>query len=188
MRDLKSIATTILAAASKAKDVVTVPKPAAGAGSHTHECPFVAKLREVTSRGFPNGFKDKNQFKQAMTELKSQLGKCGFDDAQVGVRGSAVTGMSSKGGPFRDRGQRLPSGEHAGPSDVDVYFESAKISKRFKRSTKIPGMVSDKKIRRACQAAAEWSGKWSEKLGRNVAPAGFDPGKVPPKGRLPFKG
>lgn len=104
-----------------------------------------------------------------MTELQQALRESGISDAQVGVRGSAVTGQSSKGGPFREQATR-----DMAASDVDVFVHSRQLAEKLPPdSRKIPGMIKPDTIMEEMPAVSAWADKWSKTLGREVSPAGF---------------
>ncbi len=129
-------------------------------------CPAAGQL--------PLGFKDEPQYHQCMSELEDALAEEGVTDATIGVRGSAVTGQSSKGGPFR----WVAEGGKA-PSDVDVFVESEQLTRGLSESKSIPGFVHPNKVMAEHPALEQWSAKWSGELGREITPGAFKPGTVP---------
>lgn len=131
------------------------------------ECP-------APGRSIPFGFKDEEEYNQCMGELQDTLEKEGITDATIGVRGSAVTGVSSKGGAFRWAAE---GGKEA--SDVDVFVESGQLTEGMSESKSIPGFVKPEKVMAEHPALEEWSDKWSGKLGREITPGAFKPGTVP---------
>ncbi len=96
------------------------------------------------------------------------LAKSGITDANIGVRGSSVTGFSySTGEPF-------------GPaSDIDYFVESNQLTEGLKTSSNIPGIVHPNVLNANFDAISEWSEIWSENLGRKVSVGGFQLGTVP---------
>jgi hypothetical protein len=70
------------------------------------------------------GFKSPGEVVERLGNLKNRAVQCGFDDVQVGIRGSSVTGESSKGGGFRWDGDY---------SDVDFLVSSAKLDRALAR-------------------------------------------------------
>lgn len=103
-----------------------------------------------------------------MGELQQALAKNGITDASIGVRGSAVTGRSSRTG--------APFGPH---SDIDFFVESQQLTQGLRTSQNIPGFVHPKYIHGNFDPIAEWAEAWSEILGRKVSVGGFQPGTVP---------
>lgn len=79
---------------------------------------------ELTARGFKNAGKLVERLGNLRNRIKSVefkgIGK--LDDVEVGIRGSSVTGKSSKGGGFR---QGVDGVEK--PSDLDFFFSSKKL-------------------------------------------------------------
>lgn len=73
---------------------------------------------EIAKRGYPLGFKSRGQFKQFGEAAKGTLRRAGYDDVEVGMQGSAVTGRrATDGSPF-DSGR---------VSDFDVAVVSPKL-------------------------------------------------------------
>ncbi|ARU55414.1 hypothetical protein OLMES_1336 [Oleiphilus messinensis] len=71
------------------------------------------------------GFRNAGEVLERSGYLKNQLAKLGIDDAKIGIRGSSVSGQSSKGGSYRiERGELKAS-------DVDFFFTSEKLERRF---------------------------------------------------------
>ena len=138
----------------------------------------------ATTKNFPYGFKDAAQYQKAMKELEEALAKSGIDDANIGTRGSAVSGESSKGGPFRVEAKPpLP------PSDIDVFIESRKLTEGMKTSANIPGFLHPERVMDKFPALRDWSDRWSSILGREITPGGFRPGTVPSNSpTMPFGG
>lgn len=120
-------------------------------------------------KAVPRGFDNAEQFQQAVAELEMALLKSGITDAQIGVRGSAVTGVSFRTGqPFRTG------------SDIDFFVESGLLTEGVHSSRNIPGFVHPHRIARDCDPIAEWAEIWSETLNRKITVGGFQPGTVPP--------
>ena len=79
---------------------------------------------KIGARGYPLGFKSRGQFKQFGESARGTLKKLGFDDVEVGMQGSAVTGRSaSDGAPF-DGGRMV--------SDLDLAVVSPKLFARVR--------------------------------------------------------
>jgi len=115
----------------------------------------------------PRGFSNAKQFTQAGDELAMALKESGLGYNQIGVRGSSVTGVSSKGGGFRVGGSN--------PSDIDVFIEfSGNVG--LNSSKNIPGFIHPGKLMNKYPALRQWSQKWSKILGREITPGGFQPG------------
>ena len=83
------------------------------------------------------------------------------------MRGSSVTGVSSKGGGFRVGGSK--------PSDIDVFIEFADDI-GLSTSKNIPGFIHPDKLMKKYPELKAWSDKWSKILGREITPGGFKPG------------
>ena len=118
----------------------------------------------------PRGFTSSEQFSQAGRELSDALKKSGIEVSQTGVRGSSVTGVSSKGGAFRE----VPT-DNLKASDIDAFVELISPM-NVRTSSKIPGFIHPDKLMKRYPALQEWSEKWTKLLGREITPAGFQPG------------
>jgi hypothetical protein len=93
----------------------------------------------VTIQGVQiRGFRNAGEVVERAGNLRNQLKKLGISDAQIGMRGSAVTGTSSKGGGFRTHGQA--SGK---PSDVDFFIISPTLEAMVEKSK---GVMFDKGV------------------------------------------
>jgi RHS repeat-associated protein len=119
----------------------------------------------------PLGFDNKAQFTEAVMELRAALQSIGVKDARIGVRGSSVTGISSKGGEFRWWG--------SDPSDIDFFIESQTLTDGLRTSKNIPGFVHPREVMDAHPPLKAWSVRWSDILRRKVTPGAFEPGTVP---------
>jgi RHS repeat-associated protein len=127
-----------------------------------------AKAISEVAKEIPHGFTGPEQFGAAKSDLHAALAQHGVTDAQVGVRGSAVTGVGFK------------SGKAFGPhSDIDFFVESDQLVSGLPTSQKVPGMVKPEVLMDKFPALQSWSDRWSETLGREVSPAGFGKGSVP---------
>jgi RHS repeat-associated protein len=131
--------------------------------------PAFSELGSESSAIIPRGFKSAEQFEQATQELSQALTESGINDASIGVRGSSVTGASSKGVPF----------DSIRKSDIDFFVESKQLTQGLKTQPNIPGMVHEDKISKAFAPIANWSQRWTLILGRKVGVAGFQPGMGP---------
>jgi RHS repeat-associated protein len=131
----------------------------------------VGRLLAIKEGLKPLGFINEAQFKEAAMELRAALQSIGVQDARIGVRGSSVTNVSSKGGTFRWDG--------ADPSDIDFFIESQSLTDGFRTSETIPGFVHPDKLLDRHAALRDWSTRWSDILGRDVTPGAFQPGTVP---------
>ncbi len=146
----------------------------------TVERPAPLAARSPTPvRPVPRGFSNAEQYAQCMKELNEALAKSGVTDAKIGVRGSAVTGQSSKGGPFR---MKAEGGRP--PSDVDVFIESDQLTGKLNTRN---GFAHPDKVMKDNPALEQWSERWSTKLGREITPAGFESGTVPNGAQLHFE-
>jgi len=131
---------------------------------------FQVGKTEKVSKIIPRGFNDAEQFTQVGSELKIALQESGIQFSNIGVRGSAVTNVSSKGGAFRETALgNLKS------SDIDVYVElTQEIG--LKASENIEGFIHPGKLFEKFPALEKWSEKWSQVLGREITPGAFNPG------------
>jgi hypothetical protein len=120
------------------------------------------------TRTVPHGFESEAQFLESIHDVQSILTKYGIDDAIVGVRGSSVTGFS-----------RIKNTLFGSQSDIDFFIESEKLTQGLKTSQNIPGFVHPKNILSNFPELKNWSRKWSEILGRDITPGGFQPGMLP---------
>ena len=89
-------------------------------------------------------------------ELRAALQSIGVQDARIGVRGSSVTGESSKGGSFRWLG--------SDPSDVDFFIESQTLTEGLRTSNNIEGFVHPDRVMEAHPPLKEWSVRWNDML------------------------
>jgi large repetitive protein len=123
------------------------------------------------TRTLPLGFISEQQFASAVAGLRSALVASGIDDAVVGVRGSSVTGFGSNPNSIR-------FGAPFGPaSDIDFFVQSATLTNNFKRQ---PGFVHPDQLLKAYPELDTWSRTWSDLLGREITPAAWKPGALPP--------
>ena len=121
-------------------------------------------------RSIPRGFSSAEQFQQVGDELAVALNESGIVYSRIGVRGSSVTGTSSKGTPFRYSAENGLS-----PSDIDVFIElSSDIG--VNASKNIPGFIHPGKLFKRFPALQKWSNKWTKELGREITPGAFEPG------------
>ena len=125
-------------------------------------------IATVAQKIFPRGFSSAKQFAQAGSELESALQKSGIEYSSIGVRGSAVTNISSKGGAFR---QTAIGNLKA--SDIDVFVEFKQTS-GLRANTS--GFVHPDKLLKNFPELKSWSEKWSKILGREITPGGWNPG------------
>ena len=129
----------------------------------------------------PKGFTSMARFKEAGEELAGVLQQSGIKYSEIGVRGSAVTNVSSKGGGFRN----VTSGRLR-PSDIDVYIHlSENIG--LKSSKNIEGFIHPDKLFKQYPLLQEWSDKWSRILGREITPGAFKPGTFTDKNIIKMK-
>ena len=121
----------------------------------------------------PRGFKDAEQLTKVGEELVEALNKSGIKFKEIGIAGSSVTGVSSKGGEFREIAN---NGMKA--SDIDAYIildEDIPVSGGAKR----PDFIHPEKLMKKYPALREWSEKWSDILKREITPAAIKPKKPP---------
>ncbi|WP_236712900.1 RHS repeat domain-containing protein, partial [Leptospira interrogans] len=139
---------------------------------------YGSQLAKTTAKGLakvgddigkiPLGFKNSNQYKKAMSELDNIMKSKNISDYNIGVRGSSVTGQSFKTGkPFNAK------------SDIDVFVESADLTKGSKTSKNIPGFVHPETINGKNPEIGSWSERWGKILNRDISVGGFEKGKVP---------
>ncbi|EMK20705.1 RHS repeat-associated core domain-containing protein, partial [Leptospira kirschneri] len=139
---------------------------------------YGSQLAKATAKGLakvgddigkiPLGFKNSNQYKKAMSELDNIMKSKNISDYNIGVRGSSVTGQSFKTGkPFNAK------------SDIDVFVESADLTKGSKTSKNIPGFVHPETINGKNPEIGSWSERWGKILNRDISVGGFEKGKVP---------
>ena len=115
----------------------------------------------------PRGFANAEQFSQASAELRTALANSGITDAQIGVRGSSITGFSARtGAPF------------SAASDIDFFVESGQLTEGFSTSRNIPGFVHPDKLLGSFPELEAWSSRWTTTLGRDVTPGAFTPGSL----------
>jgi hypothetical protein len=141
----------------------------------------VKGVHDTTPEKVPHGFSSVEQFEQAGRELKSALAEAGIKYSEIGVRGSSVTGISSKGGEFRVSAEGgLPA------SDVDTYINlSNDIG--INPSKNIPGFIHPDKLLKRYPALQQWSDKWSTIMGREITPGAFLPGTFTDRNTITFK-
>jgi RHS repeat-associated protein len=140
----------------------------------------VGLFANSTSLALPRGFESASQFNRAGNELRFALSESGIHYNSIGVRGSSITGVSSKGGSFRWQAQ---NGLKA--SDIDVYINLTD-NLGLKTSTSIPGFLHPNKMMRNYPALDSWSSTWSQELGRQITPAGFVPNYWPTYNTMSF--
>lgn len=117
----------------------------------------------------PRGFKNAEQFAKVGEELGVALEKSGIKYEQIGIRGSSVSGLSSKGGGFR---YEAVDGFKA--SDIDAFVilkEDISVSGGATR----PDFVHPDKMMKKYPELKAWSEKWTKILGREITPAGIKP-------------
>lgn len=127
-------------------------------------------IATVAQKIIPRGFSSAKQFAQAGSELEAALQKSGLKYSNVGVMGSAVTNISSKGGGFRQTAIGTLKA-----SDIDVYVELTQQSGLKANSA---GFVHPDKLLKNFPELKSWSDKWSEILGRQITPGGWNPGAL----------
>lgn len=86
----------------------------------------LAEINGVQVRGFRNA----GEVMERAGNLRNRLQRLGLDDVQIGIRGSSVTGASSKGGAWR----WFDETDQLGRSDVDFFFTSPKLEAMLDRS------------------------------------------------------
>lgn len=119
-------------------------------------------------RSLPRGFSSMKQYQQSMDELSNALDNSGIKYKNIGVRGSSVSGKSTKGlGTFRydDLGD-------LSKSDIDVFINLTDDI-GLTTSKRTPGLIHPNKMMSKYPALKEWSTKWSKILDRKITPAGL---------------
>jgi RHS repeat-associated protein len=130
----------------------------------------------------PRGFKNSQQYRQAMEELDDILRNYGIDDATFRFRGTSTTGLSMN--PNKP-------GKWFSPltSDIDLSIESTKLSEMLYAagqtpSRNVPGLFLPAKMEAALPQTlladlARWNKFWTTQLGvKSVEPAVSDPSLV----------
>ncbi|WP_431689186.1 RHS repeat-associated core domain-containing protein [Hahella sp. NBU794] len=112
------------------------------------------------------GFRNAGELMERSGYLKNKLALLGIDDVEIGIRGSAVTGVSSKGGAYRvDRGELKAS-------DVDFFFTSDKLQRRYARYFTDDGRLKPDKMEELDpvlqEVLDEFSETTSNQLGRKA--------------------
>lgn len=82
------------------------------------------------------GFRNTGELIERLGNLRNAMIKAGYDDVRVGIRGSSVTGYSSKGGGFRLHGKKVKNSEgdkELKPSDIDFLVASEKLEQRLRQ-------------------------------------------------------
>jgi hypothetical protein len=114
-----------------------------------------------------NSFKNTGEVIERLGNLRNSLIKSGLDDVKVGIRGSAVTEGSSKGGSFR----WIQS-----PSDIDFFLVSNKLEKMIGEGGFKAGIGRINALNESAPEVAKileaFGKKTTERLGRgaNVLP------------------
>ncbi|NLW47278.1 MAG: hypothetical protein GXY86_08080 [Firmicutes bacterium] len=121
----------------------------------------------------PRGFSSAGQVKQCTVELEQALSKSGLKVKSIQVRGSAATGVSRKGGNFRMEAQNGLK-----PSDIDVGIEFSDTVQNITTSKNQLGFIHPDKMMKNFPELKAWSEKWSEILGREITPGGWQPGTL----------
>ncbi len=65
------------------------------------------------------------------------------------------------------------------PSDIDVGVEFSKPLQNITTSKKQPGFIHPNKMMKNFPELKAWSEKWSNILGREITPGGWQPGTLP---------
>jgi hypothetical protein len=142
-----------------------VPKPATktlpASSSKTSVKPCFSTFKE---RGYPMGFKDKEEFESCMQDLCNTAQEQGIACKTVGVRGSAATYTSSsphkKGQHFDSRGK--------GKSDIDAFIVTDTPLDSWPNKY---GFFHPLDVAEEFPELAEWGEGWGKKLGREITPA-----------------
>lgn len=101
--------------------------------------------------------------------------KSGLEVKSIQIRGSAASGVSSKGnGLFRETAEN-----GLGPSDIDLGIELKSPLNKMNTSKNQPGFYHPDKIMKKYPELKAWSEKWTEILGREITPGGWQAGTLP---------
>lgn len=124
--------------------------------------------KKIAARGFPNGFKSKEEFEECLAELCSLIEASGIPVKAAGVRGMAASYKSLNPGRvghhFDKNGPRT--------SDVDAFFMTEARLKLGARPS-AAGVFQPADVAAAFPEVAGWSERWTERLGRPVTAAAF---------------
>jgi hypothetical protein len=117
--------------------------------------------------GAVRGFRNAGEVIERLGNLRNQILELGINDAEVGIRGSSVTGQSSKGGGFRWQGG---SGK---PSDVDFFFTSQKLETQIAKqlpnafvSGRLRPVILEKLQPKLAKVLEEFAEKTMAQIGR----------------------
>ena len=117
------------------------------------------------------GFRNAGEIQERLGNLKNRLKALGIDDAQVGILGSSVTNVSSKGGHFRQ--DRLPDGLKA--SDVDFWVSSPTLDRKLKDEFDVDGKIKPRSTKSANaelhQVFQDFDTQTAQQLGRGSSVA-----------------
>lgn len=124
--------------------------------------------KKIAARGFPNGFRSKEQFEECMAELYALLQARGIPVKAVGVRGMAATYKSANpdrvGHHFDRNGSRS--------SDVDAFFATESLLRVDARPNRA-GILLPSDVAAAFPEIGDWSVRWTATLRRPVSAAAF---------------
>lgn len=118
------------------------------------------------ARGYPMGFRNKEQFEQCMQSLCAAVANSGISCSSVGVRGTAATFNSNnpyKPGHYFDK-------KGKGTSDLDVFFVT---DERLACAPSAAKFFHPDKIESNYPKIAEWSEEWTGTLGRETTAGAF---------------
>ncbi len=131
------------------------------------------KIVEIRDGILVRGFRNAGELLERVGNLRNRLkriklGSLELDDIAVGLRGSSVTDLSSKGGKFR-----WSPKEPMGPSDVDFFFTSPKLERRldamkapFKPDGRMDPKIMEKFMPSVGKALKDFADETTTQLGR----------------------
>ena len=114
------------------------------------------------------GFKNGGEIQERLGNLRNRLKALGINDAVVGIRGSAVTNVSSKGGGFRHEG--CNGGK---PSDIDFFVSSPTLDKMLAGNFQGEGVIKPDSVKSISpelnKVFEDFSSQTSTQLGRKAS-------------------
>jgi RHS repeat-associated protein len=117
------------------------------------------------------GFRNAGEIQERLGNLKNRLKALGINDATVGILGSSVTNVSSKGGSFRQ--DRVPDGLKA--SDVDFWVSSPTLDRKLREEFDLDGKIKPRATKSANaelhNVFQDFDAQTAEQLGRGSSVA-----------------
>jgi hypothetical protein len=112
--------------------------------------------------GKPNGFASAAQFQQALTELLAAARNSGLSDAQVGIRGSSLTGVGFK------KGVRDILELRTVPNDFDFFIESEIMFSKVSAASLLEGQIEGRILMQKYPEMRRWATTWCKALNRSL--------------------